>query len=79
MMRSRIDPELKKIVLWRIETSIPKHFKLSMGNKGSYNKEELKRHVEQEDDVGLEIVNMQLKFMKAVSSGEFTKILAESD
>lgn len=74
----KIDPEIKKLVLWRIETGVPEYFKLSMGGReGTLDKEEMKRHVEAEDETGLEIVNMQLQFIRAVSSGRFSKFLAE--
>lgn len=76
-MSEKINPEIKKLVLWRIETSVPKHFKLSMGGKGTFNREELKEHVEKEDAIGLEVVKMQMHFIKALSTGEFSKILAE--
>lgn len=74
---NKIDPEIKKLILWRIETSTPANFKLSIGGKGALNKEELKKHVEAEDSTGLQIVKMQLNFIKALSSGEFAKVLAE--
>jgi len=37
----------------------------------------LKMHVEQEDPIGLTFVNMQLDFIKALTSGKFSKVLAE--
>ncbi len=77
MSQDKIDPEIKKLILWRIDTSVPKHFKLVMGDKGTFNKEELKKHVEEEDDVGMKFVQMELNFIKALSSGEFTKALAD--
>lgn len=76
-MSEKIDPEIKKLILWRIETGVPKHFKLSMGGKGTFSKEEMKEHVEKEDEVGQEIIKMELQFIKALSSGEFSKVLAE--
>jgi hypothetical protein len=76
-MNTKIDPEIKKLILWRIETSVPKHFKLVMGDEGVFDKEELKRHVEKEDEIGKRFVEMELKFIRAISSGEFTKSLAE--
>lgn len=76
-MGRRIDPEIKKLILWRIETSVPNHFKLVIGDKGTFSKEELKRHVEKEDDIGLKIIDMELRFIKDLSSGEFSKSLAE--
>ncbi len=75
-MNQKISEELKKIVLWRLET-IPPNYKLSVGNKGTFTKEELKQHVEKGDDVGMMFANIQLNFMKALASGEFSKALAE--
>ena len=75
-MNEKISEELKKIVLWRLET-IPTNYKLSVGNKGSFTKDELKQHVEKGDEVGVMFANIQLKFMKALASGEFSKALAE--
>ena len=75
-MNQKISEELKKIVLWRLET-IPPNYKLSVGNKGTFTKEELKQHVEKGDDVGMMFANIQLNFMKALANGEFSKALAE--
>lgn len=74
-MVEKISEELKKIVLWKLET-IPLNFKLSVGN-GIFSREELKQHVEKEDHIGVIFVNMQLNFMKALASGKFSKMLAE--
>jgi|GEM_PF-1814637 len=73
----KIDPEVKKLVLWRIEASIPSNFKLSIGGGKALTKEELKEHVEAEDETGMQIINSQLSFIKALSSGEFAKVLAQ--
>ena len=75
-MNEKISEELKKIVLWRIET-IPPNFKLSVGHEGTFTKDELKQHVEKGDEVGVMFAQMQLNFMKALASGEFSKALAE--
>lgn len=75
----KIDPEIKKLVLWRIETNVPDHFKMVMGGSGALSKEELKMHVEKEDEIGARIVEMELDFIRAVSTGEFTKFLAEQE
>lgn len=73
----KLDREIKQLVLWRLETSVPNHFKLSVGGKGSFSKEELKMHVEQEDETGLAFVDMQLNFIKALASGKFSEALVE--
>ena len=75
-MSEKISAELKKIVLWRLET-IPPNFKLSIGNEGTFTKEELKQHVQKEDQIGVTFAKMQLNFMKALASGEFSKTLSE--
>ncbi len=75
--KKKLDHEIKQLVLWRLETSVPSHFKLSVGGKGSFSKEELKMHVEQEDETGLAFVDMQLNFIKALASGKFSEALVE--
>ena len=77
MIQGKIDPDVKKLILWRIEIGVPAHFKLVMGGYEPLNKEEMKIHVEKEDAVGREIISMELKFIKALSSGEFSKTLLE--
>ncbi len=77
-MSGKMDPEIKKLILWRIETGVPAHFKLSMGDKGTFNKQELKEHVEKEDSIGLKIVAIELRFIKSLATGEFSKALVES-
>ena len=74
--KKKLDADIKKLVLWRIDT-VPSNFKLSIGNQGTFGKEELKEHVKKEDSIGLEIVKMELKFIKDVSSGKISKFLAE--
>jgi len=76
MNKEKIDNDVKKLVLWRIDT-IPSNFKLSIGSKGTFNKEELKEHVEKEDDIGQAIIKMQMQFIKDLSSGKISKALAE--
>ena len=75
--KKKLDKEIKKLVLWRLEASVPEYFKLSVGGKGTFSKEELKKHVEQEDEIGLAFVEIQLNFIKSLTSGKFSKVLAE--
>ena len=76
-MNEKIPEELKEIVLWKLEATVPSDFKLSVGDKGTFTKEELKKHVEQEDEIGVMFAEMQLSFTKALSSGKFSKTIAE--
>jgi len=73
----KIDEEIKELVLWRLDASVPKNFKLSIGAKGTFTKEELREHVKKGDDIGRTFVNMQLDFIKSLTSGNFSKVIAE--
>lgn len=77
--KKKLGKEVKELVLWRLNTHVPKHFKLSVGGKGTFSKEELKEHIEKEDEIGLAFVNIQMNFIKALTSGKFSKMLAENE
>ncbi|MBS3156637.1 hypothetical protein J4442_00490 [Candidatus Woesearchaeota archaeon] len=74
---NNISKELKELILYKIEAEIPPHHKLSIGSKGVFTKEQLKKAVEEEDDVGKAYVKMQLDFLRALARGEISKILAQ--
>ena len=65
---------LKQIVLMKIAT-MPANYKLSIGGEGSFNKSQIAEHVNSMDDTGKQILNMELRFIKALSRGEVTKTL----
>ena len=65
---------LKEIVLKKIDT-MPKSYKLSIGSQGSFNKSQIAEHVNKMDDTGKQILNMELRFIQALSRGEVTKTL----
>ena len=73
-MNKKLDRDIKELVLWRLDTSIPNNLKMAWG-KGSYTKEELINHVEQEDEIGLHIVNLEMNFIKDLASGKISKFL----
>lgn len=66
--------QLKQIVLMKIAT-MPKNYKLSIGGEGSFNKFQIAEHINKMDDTGKQILDMELKFIKALSRGEVTKTL----
>jgi len=66
--------DIKELVKERISV-MPTNFKLSIGNYGSFSKEEILKSVQQEDVVGKEVIKMQLNFIKALTSGKFTKAM----
>jgi len=70
-----INEDLKKLVIIRIEAA-PSNWKLSIGSFGSLSKEEIIDHIMKGDEIGSQIVNSHLAFLKAVASGEFTKAIS---
>ena len=68
------EEELKKLVLARIRV-MPQNYKLSIGDKGTFAKEELIEHVKMGNEVGAQIIGMQMNFIKALTSGRLTEVL----
>lgn len=71
----KIDPELleemKKIVVARIRTSSD-DLVITIGDK-DYNKKEMLESVEKGDELGLEIIDTQMEFLRDMASGLFYK------
>ena len=74
-MSEEINEDIKEIVIMRIET-MPSDLKLSIGNGKSLTKEEMIEHVKTGDEIGKQIIDSQLSFMKAIAKGEFTKAIS---
>ena len=65
---------LKQIVLMKIAT-MPENYKLSIGGGGSFNKVQIAESIDKMNDVGKQILDMEFRFIKALSRGEVTKTL----
>lgn len=74
MTNEEINSEIKKVVIMRIE-SMPSNLKLSIGDNQSLTKEEMIKHVREEDATGRQIINSHISFMKAIARGDFTKAI----
>ncbi len=66
--------DVKELITERISV-MPNNFKLSIGNYGTFSKEQLLRSIQDEDKVGQEVIRMQLNFINALTSGKFTDAL----
>jgi hypothetical protein len=66
---------LKKIVLMNLET-MPLNYRLSIGNEGFFDRNQLIEHVNKNDKIGKQILDSELKFMQSISRGEITRALA---
>lgn len=65
------DDQLRDLVIARL-SSIPKHIQLSVGSN-QYSIEDLVKSVEEGSEIGKQIVEMQLKYLQDLSSGEIYK------
>lgn len=65
---SDISEELRKIVLERLK-SMPESLSVSIGNS-EYTTDELVEHVEDGDDVGKQIMEIQLQYLQDLGSGK---------
>lgn len=68
-----ISEKIKKLVIARIDARMPANLKMSIGASGSLSKEEMIEHVRKGDKEGVQIVNMHLNFIKAVTSGDLIR------
>lgn len=67
---------LKELVLARIDV-MPSNFKLSVGDEGVFTKEQIMSLIEEDTPIGKQIIEMQLSFIKALTSGELTKAIVK--
>jgi len=72
------EEELRELVLARLEI-MPSNLKLSIGNYGTLTKQELIEHVRKGDDKGMQIVKMQMNFIRALSSGKLIEALNKNE
>lgn len=70
--------DLKELVLARIGV-MPSNFKLSIGSFGTFTKDEMISSVEKGDSVGKQIVQMQMNFINALSSGKLIETLNQNE
>jgi hypothetical protein len=72
------EEKIKELVLARIGM-MPPHLKLSIGGFGTFTKQELSEHVRKGDDAGKQIIQMQVNFIKALTSGKLIETLNKNE
>jgi len=73
--KNGIDEKLKELVIARIEAQMSPNLRLSVGGGGSLDKDQIIEHIEKGDEVGKQIVQSHLNFIKAQSSGQLISAL----
>ena len=67
-MNDKIPEDVKELVRVRLDT-LPSCRKISIGSFGEFTKEELISHVKKEDSIGRKMVEIELKFLRALKEG----------
>ena len=62
--------EIKALVIARLKT-LPVDKSISIGSDGGLTKEELIQHIEQEDQIGQKIVEIEMNFLRMLKEGKF--------
>lgn len=76
--KEKIFEEIRELVVARLEV-LPKDKKISIGSFGEFTKSELIEHVKKDDELGKKIINIELKFLRALAQGKLLdEILAFS-
>jgi hypothetical protein len=63
-----ITSDEKLLVLARLST-LPTNMGIAVGNEGPFTIAEIKEHVESEDDLGRQYIEMQLEFLRSIKDG----------
>ena len=67
-MNSYVDNEFQKLVLARLR-ALPDDTNLSIGSRGSFDKQELVSHVEQNDEIGKKMIEIDRLYLRALKEG----------
>lgn len=65
---------IKELVLARISV-MPPNLKLSIGSYGTFNKEELIERVKKGDEVGMQVIKINMNFINALTSGKLIETI----
>jgi len=63
-----MDEDVKELVIARIKT-LPEDTGISIGSVGSFSKEEIISHIEQNDEIGRKIIEIELSFLQKLKEG----------
>lgn len=64
------DAEIRRLVVERLRT-LPSGKQVSIGDEGSFTKEELINKVESEDFIGEKLIEVELEFLRSLKEGVF--------
>lgn len=73
--KKKMDSDVKDLVKMRLST-IPKGFSISVGSQGNFKVEDLIKHIEDEDEIGKSIVEIDMEFLRDLKNGKLYEQIA---
>ncbi len=64
-----LDKDIKELVKARLNV-LPKNVSVSIGQEGTYSRDELIDHVNKEDNIGQKVTQVEMEFLQAIKTGE---------
>jgi len=64
------DKEIRELVIERLK-NLSSNLKVSIGSLGEFSKDELIKNVQEKNDVGKKIIEIQLEYIRALKEGLF--------
>ncbi|HUD07318.1 MAG TPA: hypothetical protein VMR34_05530 [Candidatus Saccharimonadales bacterium] len=68
-MQTELDKEFQKLVLARLQ-ALPADASISIGDVGTIDKIQLLKHVEDGDEIGKKIIEVDIEFLRALKEGD---------
>lgn len=65
-----IEQDIKNLVIARLKT-LPEDKSVSVGSGGDFTKDELIQHVEDNDEIGKKVIEVEMNFLHAIKEGSF--------
>ena len=60
-----IDKDIKNVVLARLQT-LPKDKVMSIGSVGQLSRNDMIKHVQEEDEIGKKLVRIEMEFLRSL-------------
>lgn len=73
-MKNKINKNEKELVLARVST-FSEDTELSIGCDKSYSKDEIFKNVSDETDIGKQIIDVEMNFLRELVSGDLHKLM----
>jgi len=76
IISNNLDEDIKKLVITRIQAEMPDNLRLCIGQEESgLSGTQMIEHIEKNDEIGRQIIESHLKFIRAQSSGQLLSAL----